>query len=203
MGPVPVEFRTVDGLTLRGHRSGAGDRWAVLAHEEGRDLDAWRGLAAALRRAGLVVLAFDLRGHGASDDPWEAAKAPLDVAAALGFAEAEGATRLVLVGAGIGATAALVASTDHPVRAVVGLSPVADPVAAPDDVLRRVRAPKLLFAGSGDRRAAAEAGAVYRRSSGWSVLETPPVTEQGTDLLRSAWGDHVREHTLAFLRDYV
>lgn len=199
MPTMPVEFPTSDGLLLRGHRSGDTKRWAILVHGEGQDLDAWRGLLGPLRRAGFSVLAFDLRGHGASDDPWDPGRAPADVLAALTFAESQGAGRLLLVGAGVGAAAALVAAGARHVSAVVVLSPRCK---LPEATLRQSKAPKLVIVGSLDREAAREAEVVYRRSIGWRLLESPPVEEQGTDLLTSAWGEHVREHLLAFLGRY-
>jgi alpha-beta hydrolase superfamily lysophospholipase len=188
----PVELRSGDGLTLRGQQHGAGDRWAVLVHDAGRDLDAWRGLIGALRRTGLCVLSFDLRGHGASDDPWEPARSPADVLAAIDHAVSEGARTVYLIGAGAGATAALAAAGSK-VRALVALSPRAERPGLPPDAI---------LVGTGDPRAAGEADSVFRRSVGWTVVAALPVEAQGTDLIVSSWGSHVREHVLAFLRDY-
>lgn len=200
---IPVEFRAPDGLLLRGHRHGDGARWAVLVHDEGQDLDAWGMLVGGLRGLGLCVLAFDLRGHGASDDPWDPRQAPADVLAALRFAESEGARSLYLIGAGLGATAALVAAAEHEVQALVALSPRAELSGVPRDAIREATAPKLFVVGGLDPVAAEQASDIYRRSIGWGLLESPPVEAQGTDLLASEWGEHVAEHTLAFLRDYL
>ena len=60
---VAVEFQGPGGGTLRGHHFSVGETWAVLVHEEGDDLDAWRGLAAGLTGQGFSVLVFDLPGH--------------------------------------------------------------------------------------------------------------------------------------------
>lgn len=203
MQAAPVKFHASDGTALRGHRYGLSGRWAILVHDEGEDLDVWRGLTAELVRAGFSVLAFDLRGHGFSDDPWDPADAPGDVVAALAFAEAHGANALCLVGAGAGATAALVAAGRHPVRALVALSPRARLNDLPADAVREARAPKLIIVGAADRRTAAEARELYQRSIGWALFESPPVEEQGAQLLASRWGNQVREHLLGFLADYA
>ena len=91
----------------------------MLVHDEGEDLDAWRPLVGDLIGLGLCVLSFDLRGHGASDDPWEPRRAPSDVLAAVRFARTEGARRVYLLGAGAGATAALAAGGTRKVDAIV------------------------------------------------------------------------------------
>jgi pimeloyl-ACP methyl ester carboxylesterase len=199
----PVEFAAADGIVLRGNRYGVGDRWAVLVHDEGRDSDVWRRFVVPLSELGLCVLAFDLRGHGASDDPWEPMQAPRDVLGALRFAQTEGARKLVGLGEGAGATAALAAGGDHELQALVLYSPRAAPPGLDADVLRESNAPKLIVVGGHDPDAAAAAAEIHRRSIGWGVLESPPVEEQGADLLDSEWGWHVAEHTLGFLRDYV
>jgi pimeloyl-ACP methyl ester carboxylesterase len=200
--PAAVEISLRDEPTVRGHRYGQGHRWAVLVHDEGRDLDSWQGLIPELVRAGLCVLAFDLCGHGASDDPWDPGRVVADVIRALDFAQSQGATQLYLLGAGIGGTAALAAAGTHATRAIVTLSPRAHLTGGIDAGIRASRAPKLIIAGSRDKLAAQQAAAVNQRVIGWSILETPPVEEQGTDLLWSDWGDEIRGHILAFLRDY-
>jgi alpha-beta hydrolase superfamily lysophospholipase len=199
----PVEFVAADGLVLRGQRYGKGERWAVLVHDEGQDLDAWRSLVADLCALGLCALGFDLRGHGASDDPWDPEQASSDVLAALRFAGSQGADSLYLLGAGLGATAALAAAGRHEVRAIVAFSPRRELPGIRADALREARAPKLLVVGGLDPAAAAEAEEVHRRSIGWAVLQSPPVEAQGTGLLASEWGEQVAEHTLLFLRDYL
>jgi pimeloyl-ACP methyl ester carboxylesterase len=189
---------------LRGERYGApSERWAVLVHEEGRDLDGWRTLVGRLPALGLCTLAFDLAGHGASDDPWEPRRVPADVIAALRFSESQGARRMCVVGAGAGATAALAAAGAVEVQAIVALSPRAELDGLGPEAIRETLAPKLIIVGSQDPVAAAEADHVFRRSTGWSLLQSLPTELQGTALLGSSWAEQVAESTLAFLRDYL
>jgi len=198
----PVDVLLPDGLVLRGQRYGEGSRWVILVHDTGEDLDAWQPLVRPLVREGYSVLAFDLRGHGISDGEWEPERLVDDVLAVLALASARGAERLYVIGGGAGATAAIAAAGAQEVRALVALSPRSGLEGLSPDAIRRSRAPKLVIAGSKDADAAEQATWVARRVLGWCVQESPPVSEQGTALLRSAWGDHVREHVLAFLRDY-
>jgi len=199
---IPVDVLLPDGLVLRGQRHGEGSHWVVLVHDMGQDLDAWQPLVRPLVREGYCVLAFDLRGHGISDGEWESERLVDDVLAVLALASARGAERLYVIGAGAGATAAIAAAGAQEVRALVALSPRSALEGLSPDAIRRSRAPKLVIAGSKDADAVEQATWVARRVLGWCLQESPPVAEQGTALLRSAWGGHVREHVLAFLRDY-
>lgn len=175
----------------------------MLVHEEGRDLDAWRELVGRLVELGLCTLAFDLAGHGASDDPWDAGRLAADVLAVLGFARSQGARSLYLIGAGAGATAALVAAGEVEAQAIVALSPRAALPGVDAEAIRETLAPKLIIVGGADDDADREAADVYRRSIGWGVRQSLPTRIQGTALLRSDWADQVVENTLAFLRDYL
>jgi pimeloyl-ACP methyl ester carboxylesterase len=195
----PVEFSSVGGLHLRGRLFGAGSSWVILVHDQDQDSRAWRGLPLHLSAQGFRVLAFDLRGYGASKGRRDAGRVRADVGAALGFARSHGARRLFVIGAGVGAGAALVAASEYPIRAFVALSPRRSGRDDPE----QTRAPKLIFVGSLDHRAAVQADDVFRRSIGFATLNSTPVDVQGTELLRSSWGDNVRELIVIFLRDYV
>lgn len=152
-----------------------------------------------LSRQGFRALAFDLRGYGASDGPRDVSRVRADVAAALRFARSRGARQLYVIGAGIGAGEAVVAAENYPIRAFVALSPRASRRAG----LEQTRAPKLIFVGSLDDRAAARADEFFRRSIGFATLNSTPVDAQGTDLLGSSWGAEVRELIVLFLQDYL
>jgi pimeloyl-ACP methyl ester carboxylesterase len=202
MQATAVEIHRCESRTLRGQRWGSGERWAVLVHDEGQDLDGWAPLVGELGAAGVSVLALDLAGHGTSDDPWDPAGAPADIVAAMRFAQGEGATAMFLVGAGVGATAALVAAAQLEPEAIVALSPRAALDGVPPDAIRETRAPKLFVVGGADQAALAHTVDVYRRAIGWGLVEQPPVAEQGTDLLASEWSEQVAEKIVGFLRDY-
>lgn len=64
----PVELRSIDGWTLKAAWSPAreGRPTVVLLHGTGQRKEDWRRLAGPLVRAGIGVLAADLRGHGES-----------------------------------------------------------------------------------------------------------------------------------------
>lgn len=196
-----VEFAGPRALRLRGQRSGEGDRWAVLVHGEGRDLDGWRPLAGWLADHGFSVLTFDLPGHGASDDPWEPALALPSVLAAIDLARSEGSRQVHLVGEGVGAMAALAAAAGDTrlVTSIVALSPQADDRIAESIEIREARVPKLILVGSLSPGALEGAEAVFRGAIGHCEMVKFPVVVQGTDLLAGEWGAHAREKVLDHL----
>jgi pimeloyl-ACP methyl ester carboxylesterase len=197
----PVEFAGPRDLTLRGLRSGTTDRWAVLVHGEGQDLDGWRSLAGRLAEHAFSVLAFDLPGHGASDDPWEPTLAVPAVMAAIDFARSEGCQQLHLVGARVGATAVLAAAADltRRVASIVALSPDLDNRVAELINLREARAPKLILVGALSPAALESAEAVFRGAIGHCEMVKFPVVAQGTDLFAGEWAVQAHEKVLGHL----
>jgi pimeloyl-ACP methyl ester carboxylesterase len=196
---VPVEFAGPGEVVLRGQRFGAGDRWAVLVHDVGRDLDGWRHLAIWLAERGLAVLAFDLPGHGASDDDWDPPLAIAAVVAAVDFARSQGSRQVHLVGEGVGALAALgvAASSSIDIASVAALSPQADDRVAKVEDVREGGVPKLIVVGSLGRANAEFAEIVFRTAIGPCEMARFPVAAQGADLIQGEWGPQVREKLLA------
>jgi alpha-beta hydrolase superfamily lysophospholipase len=198
---VPVEFEGPAAHVLRGLLFGAGEHWAILVHGEGHDLDAWRPLTAWLAERGLCALAFDLPGHGASDDAWDPALATASVLAAVDFARSQGARMLHLIGAEAGAIAVLAAGArdGYEPASIVVLSPTIDERVASLAGIREARAAKLVLVGSLDGDAVGDAEVVYRAAIGYCELTKFPVSARGTGLLTGDWGSHAREKVLAHI----
>jgi pimeloyl-ACP methyl ester carboxylesterase len=198
---LPIEFRGPTTRVLRGLIFGENERWVVLVHDEGQDLDAWRPLAHMLADSELCVLAFDLPGHGASDGEWAPELSAPSVMAAVDFARSAGAGQMHLVGAGVGALAVLAAAArdSDQVSSIVALSPTIDDRVADLALVREARAPKLILVGSLDQDALKDAEAVYRGAIGHCELTQFPVSSKGTALLAGEWGSHAREKVLAHL----
>jgi len=138
-----VTFDTADGWTLTATYwfAGPGKPAAVLLHMLPADRHSYDELGPKLAGAGFNTLALDSRGHGESRTYRGATKdfhdfttaeyisSVEDITAAKGWLAARGAdkTRLVLVGASIGANFALIyGARDPDVRGVVLLSPGLD-----------------------------------------------------------------------------
>lgn len=129
----PVEFSASDGVTLRGWLlPGEADRPpVVLCHDLGESKSSLVSTAIALRKSGFTVLLFDFRGHGESAGTRSTLglHEKRDVLGALRFlrdAPAIDASRVGLLGVGMGAHAAVLAAAESPeVRVLVldGLYP--------------------------------------------------------------------------------
>lgn len=127
----PVQLRASDGVTIAATWYDAGESApaVVLVPMYTRTRDDWRGFAERLNAAGLSALAIDLRGHGGSGGASAPAPAmALDVRAAVDFLAArQGVRGIAIVGASLGASAALLAAADAPaVRGLGLLSLVSD-----------------------------------------------------------------------------
>ena len=106
-----VTLATVDGVQLVADLVVAGETWVLLGHQFGLDRSTWGALPSALQALGYSTLAWDFRDHGASP-AGDFGLIDLDWAAAVAFAEANGARRLLGVGASMGGTSGVVAVAD-------------------------------------------------------------------------------------------
>jgi len=188
-----VEIPAPDGAVLRGEVRRAGPVWAVLVHDLGEDLDAWRPLRDALGRRGVSVLCFDLRGHGGSDGEATEGLAAGDLEAAVAFARAAGAERLVVSAAGESVGPALAAAAASGADGFFALAPRGV------DFARSVL-PKLSVCGSRDPHQEA-AGSALEGSGGWSVVVRLPLGEPGLGMLQGPWRTNVEAYVLGFVRD--
>jgi 3-oxoadipate enol-lactonase len=91
----------------------------------------------SLERAGHRVIAYDARGHGASDpaEPYDYEALAADLERVL---DERGVESAVLAGASMGAHTILRFATERPerIRAIVAITPAYDPVAFPGDLER-------------------------------------------------------------------
>jgi pimeloyl-ACP methyl ester carboxylesterase len=158
-GSREVSFAGPGDTELVGRELGEGSVALVLAHGAGTTMESWYAPMDAFADAGYRVLAFDARGVGDSSgtrstDP--AARA-VDIEAAMRFARAQGASRVVVMGSSLGAQATLMVAGRNDVAAVVGVSPATVP-----DGLDAITAPAFFVASAGDRGPATNARALGR-----------------------------------------
>jgi dienelactone hydrolase len=136
--PQEVSLRTDDGVAIAGalYLPGRPGPGIVLLHALSRTHEDWASVASRLADAGFVVLAIDLRGHGASGPLPEGATlddlTPMmaDVKAARAFLATRREAvpgRVGFAGASIGANLAILAAAADPtVRSLALLSPGID-----------------------------------------------------------------------------
>jgi pimeloyl-ACP methyl ester carboxylesterase len=126
-----VRFTAADGTPLDGVMVGGGTAGVVLAHEYASDLCGAWPFANYLAKRGFRVLAIDMRCFGRSACPQGGAAGRVadDLVAAVAELRHRGVTKVALVGASMGGSAALIAATRArpPVGAVVSLSGEANP----------------------------------------------------------------------------
>ncbi len=227
-----VSIETEDGVLLGGSLLEPDEPpsgFVLLLHMLGRDREDWRALAPALRDAGYGALAIDLRGHGDSrtrrGEPYEFlnflpgdfARLPMDVdtaAAYLAPRAVSDSSRLAVVGASVGAGAAIAWTAKHPeeVRALVLLSPrwefrglsVREAVGTASSV------PALVLAGQEEDHLDQAREIAQTLSAGnpaSHLVEIPPVErreEHGTALLAGGERDtQVRTLILDWIREYL
>jgi dienelactone hydrolase len=109
-----LTLRAADNTRIVAHRWGTGKTAVVLVHQSGADLCQWAPYAKRLAGLGYRAFALDLRSNGRSQyRPLPAGlRFTADIAATVKEARREGATRVFVVGASLGANAAVVAAAN-------------------------------------------------------------------------------------------
>lgn len=195
VAPTLVEQALPWGPVVHGLRWGSSPDLLLLLHEPGADLDAWGPLPAHLaRRLSLEVTAYDLPGHGLSDDPWEPERLA-DLVRAL--AEREVGGRRFVVAAGSVAGGVLALAGELGLAGVILLSP---PV-ADFPVPRSPHVPKLIFAGSLAGEDVQNARRLATSSGGWAVVTSVPVAVSGAGMLATDWASRIADQSCVFLHD--
>jgi pimeloyl-ACP methyl ester carboxylesterase len=197
-----ARFSTADGVGLVGDVRGQGPAGVVLAHMFPSDRTAWTGFAESLAAEGFHVMSFDFRGFGQSGGSRDLGLLWEDVLAAAEELRDRGARRVVVVGASMGGTAALVAAAREEFDGVVTLSAPSTfmGITAPPEVVAAVDEPKLFVAAEGDGQAAATAQQFYTTAPGAKRVEIVTGDDHGTALLEGGQAQIVRTHVLTFLR---
>jgi pimeloyl-ACP methyl ester carboxylesterase len=135
-GPWPVTFLTMDGLTLHGTLYGQGTVGVIIAHMYTDSQVSWKPFAETLAAQGYRVLTFDLRGYGESEGEQRPAAATDDVMGAVAFMKQNAFQPLILIGEGIGGSAAiLVAGQD---TSIAGAAIISAPRAFPPDAAEQL-----------------------------------------------------------------
>lgn len=118
---------TEDGVALQLTDYGQGAQGVLLVHAEGGSASEWATIADKMQGVGLKVAAIDLRGHGAGKKALTEEEYLLmvkDVAAGVQWLRGHGASEVTVIGAGLGANAALnaAAAADSGIGSLVLIS---------------------------------------------------------------------------------
>jgi dienelactone hydrolase len=187
-----VRVKAPDGVVLAGTAYGKGPVGVVLLHEIRSSRAAWSSYAPELAARGVLVLAIDERGYGDSPDP-ALKKDPsksqygLDGVAAVNWLRANGARRVVLVGASAGGTLALTTAERRDARAdaVVSLSAPAKDGGQLDALAGVARLPRqvLLVAAEFDSSFTEDAATLAKAIPQARHVVVGGSGDHGTDLL--------------------
>jgi len=129
-----VQIKTKDNLQLVGclHKPTGGSQngtAVLLAHEHNASHLYWEPIANLLAEAGFTVLNFDFRGHGSSPGTFGFEWIETDVIAGVDYLNASGYQDIICMGASMGGTGCLAATTS---REIIGLVLLAAPWKIPD-----------------------------------------------------------------------
>jgi hypothetical protein len=201
-----VRFNAGGGITLAGRLYGrSAVNGVLLAPDVGRGIDVWDALARDLAASGLIVLAYDYPGQGASARVTVPVPSEALVRAGASFLRARGAEKVALVGeGGAGAASLTVGARDRAV-AVAAISSD-DQAAGPPDGAEVIGAaagidgPVLFMGALGDGRQAAAARRLYDAARDPRTLALVPGSGRGADILKGEGGAAARDVLRDFLR---
>jgi pimeloyl-ACP methyl ester carboxylesterase len=193
---------TADGLALdarlfeppEGFPERAG-QLVLLLHMYPADQSAWWETARDLASSGITVLTFDFRGFGASEGDKNGSEIQRDVVAALDWARARGYEDVVIGGASMGGTAAIVAVSE--VGGVDGILALSAPSSFrgldADRALPDLGVPLVAMAAEGDVSAADSLKRFEERCEpGRCEITLLPGRAHGTDMMKTPEAPRVR-----------
>lgn len=196
-----VTFATGDGVTLSGTLYGEGGAvGVVLSHMFPTDQTSWHAFARTLADNGYQALAYDFRGYGQSGGDKQIDRIDRDVRAAVAFLKAQGAQRIVLVGASMGGTAsAKVAGEAGAVGLIVLSSPRSfQGLEVTEGDLRVFNGPSL-WIGSENDAATADVEALHRIANSPKELYVYPGPAHGTEIFSTDNGPDLTRRMIDFL----
>jgi pimeloyl-ACP methyl ester carboxylesterase len=197
-----VQFTATDGVQLVGHLDGTEGPGVVFGHMYPADQTSWSAFAHATAAEGFRTLTFDFRGYGESQGTKDVSVIDRDMEGAYRYLLGRKIRPVILVGASMGGTAALIVAARVPVAGVVTLSsPLAFRGLDAGSALGALRIPKLFIAATGDAPAAASARRFLDATPEPKELRMAGGSAHGTDLL--AADPSVASALGAFLRGLV
>jgi uncharacterized protein len=202
----PVSFMTSDRVQLAGLVYGQGKTMIICTHMLDTTYDIWidTGMPQYLATLGYAVLVFNFRGYGASQGSQDPSFLDVDLRAAVSFAQRQGATRIVLMGASMGGTAALKVAAEIQVTAVISLSgPQAYGVLITNEELKAMHIPKLFLASADDISFALYATHMDEVASAPKELKIYPGIAHGTALLDGGLDSDPAQLIVHFIEQYA
>ena len=199
---VAVHFSTQDHLQLDGLLYGHGSTTAIIcSHQHPGSKEDWYDSAPWFAARGFMVLAYDFRGWGESQGPFEVSKLDKDVFAAITFVHSRGAKKVILLGASMGADISLIAAAETQVAGVIALSPEYL-FGLSDTQIRAIFAPKLLINSINDSYVA-DTQQMFQQARPPKALHLYPGNAHGVDIFGADNGQDLIARILAFVNSYA
>lgn len=192
-----VEFSGGD-VDLSGFAFGSGETAVVLAHMREGAKEDWIDVAVALAENDVMAFTFDFRGYAGQTGEKDTFLVE-DLTGAVQAMREQGATRVYVVGASMGGTAAVALAAEEDVAGVVAVSAPAKfaGINARREAMQ-VAEPTLFVVAEDDEPYAADARMLAAAAAG--QLVTYDGSSHGTDLLRDHGGE-LTELILGFVKD--
>lgn len=203
-----VSYKASDGTRLEGVTLGQGRVGILLGHQVNSNVCEWFPFARTLAEQGFRVLAFDFRGNGSSypvgGDP---GRLDLDIPAGVEQLMRLGAEEVVVIGASMGGTAAVVAGAS-PIDGLAGVISMSGPGVFADldagAAARKLDVPVLYLAGRADGTFASEARRMYQKTrSPDKELMIVPGASHGSLMLLPPEEPGVRKAILSFIEGHT
>jgi iron(II)-dependent oxidoreductase len=212
-----VQFKTKDGLQLVGylHKPTGGSlngTAVLLAHEHNASHLYWEPIANLLAEAGFTILNIDFRGHGSSPGNFSFEWIDTDVIAGIDYLNASGYIDIICMGASMGGTGCLAATTS---REIIGLVMLAAPWKIPDgpeiekEHLQTLEIPKVFMIAEDDIANMGTPGFTKDFLKMAEISGEPKQTyiyegyAHGTGLLLGEQGNGAKEIVLDFARGFM
>jgi len=196
------------GLTIAAVEYGSGPMGVVLAHQSDASMCQWLPYAMRLAEEGYRVVAFDFAGYGASSAT-ESKTYLDDIQTAVSYLRDRGTSRVVVIGASMGATMSVVAAAaiTPPLDGLIAVSPprTFDGVNA-ERAAVELQTPALYIAGDDDGDYEVYAGEINQATPeplrDLLVVDSP---EHGVELVEASTlaGAEVRAGIDAFLAEHL
>jgi pimeloyl-ACP methyl ester carboxylesterase len=199
---VPVHFSTQDHVQLAGWLYGKSGTTAIIcSHEHPGSKAQWSDSAPWFAAHDYLVLAYDFRGWGESQGQFDASKLDTDVLAAITFVQSQGARRVILLGASMGADISLIAASETQVAGVIALSPEYL-FGLSDTQIRAISAPKL-FINSEEDGYVDDTRQMFQQARIPKALHLYPGAAHGVAIFESEYGQDLIGRILAFTTLYA
>jgi hypothetical protein len=200
----PVNFLSEKGVMLQGVLYGHGTQGIILSNEGNNQSDPWLPVAQQLAQEGYLVLTYMYRDQHTTSNQL-AVHALADLRAAIAFLRVRDVTKLVLIGASLGALVTVKEATVKQFDALVVIStPIGyQDVQLSDNELRAVTVPKLFVTSELNDPFTRDTLHMFDVSPGPKEKLVYPGMKHGISLFEGDTGAALVPSLLQFLQRYV